>query len=184
MNKKQKIAFHFRQIMHELGLDLEDPSLVNTPDRVAKMYCDELFYSLNQQPPKLMFQPNTFKYDQMIIQKGIEINSICEHHFVPILAKCAIGYIPNKKLIGLSKLNRIAKYYGGRPQVQERLTGQIKDYLIDNLETEDVAVVVDGIHLCVKMRGVKDSNCSMRTSSLSGIFRDNGQARNEFLKGL
>lgn len=182
INIEDKIAAKFADIMSLLGLDLSDPSLKGTPQRVAKMYCREIFSGLDKVTyPKIMTQPNSFKYDQMLIQKGIEVNSVCEHHFVPILGKCAIAYIPDSKVIGLSKLNRIAKWHSSKPQVQERLTQDILNDLKDKLETDNVAVCIDASHLCVKMRGIQDSNAETRTTALSGVFKDH-VPRNEFLK--
>ena len=182
--KKEKIAHHFKEIMVELGLDLNDPSLAGSPDRVAKMYVDEIFSSLSNPPPRLMFQPNSFKYDQMLVETGIEVNTVCEHHFLPIICKVHIGYIPKAKLIGLSKLNRIARYHGARPQVQERLTEQIKHNLVSELDTDHVAVCIDGVHFCVKMRGVMDSNAVTRTTALGGEFSTSISARKEFLGAI
>ena len=182
MNKVDLIARYFKKIMEELGMDLTDDSLKDTPLRVAKMYTNELFSGMNRETfPKISTFNNTYNYDQMLIETNIEINSVCEHHFVPILGKCHIAYIPNKKVIGLSKLNRIAKYYAARPQVQERLTSHILKELKAILNTDHVAVVIDAVHLCVKMRGVKDSNSETRTIMLDGYFKNNESTRNEFI---
>lgn len=182
MNKIDLIARHFKKIMEELGLDLKDDSLKNTPQRVAKMYVNELFKGLKQENfPSISTFKNTYKYDQMLIESNIELNSVCEHHFVPILGRCHIAYIPNDEVIGLSKLNRIAQYFGNRPQVQERLTNDIFNKLKEILGTENVAVVIDAVHLCVKMRGIKDSNCETRTLQLGGHFRYDASTRNEFM---
>jgi len=182
---EDRLAVKFGEIMDLLGLNLKDPSLIETPKRVAKMYCREIFAGLDKTTyPKIMVQPNNFNYNQMLIQKGIEVNSVCEHHFVPILGKCAIAYIPNKKVIGLSKLNRIARWHASRPQVQERLTQQILDDLVEKLETDNVAVCIDASHLCVKMRGVQDANAETRTSALSGSFKTNISTREEFYSYL
>lgn len=181
--KKEIIADHFGVIMHLLGLDLEDPSLKDTPNRVAKMYVDELFCGMSKDNyPKITVQPNDFKYDQMLVEANIKINSVCEHHFVPIIGYCHIAYIPKNKVIGLSKLNRIAQYYARRPQVQERLTQVIFNDLKEVLETEDVAVTVDAIHMCVRMRGIKDYNASTRTTALGGNFLTT--ARDEYFNAI
>jgi len=180
--KIKVIAKNFREIMAVLGLDLENDSLQNTPQRVAKMYVQELFNGLKDENfPKITVQENSFNYDQMLIERGIEINSVCEHHFVPIIGVCHIAYIPKDKVIGLSKLNRVAQYYAARPQVQERLTEQIKSKLVEILGTDDVAVCLDAAHMCVKMRGIKDSNCMTRTTALGGAFKEDNNARSEFL---
>jgi GTP cyclohydrolase I len=188
LTNEQKISLiedRFKEIMDILGLDLNDDSLQKTPHRVAKMYVNELFESLKENSfPKITTQENKFNYDQMLIETGIEVNSVCEHHFVPILGRCHIAYIPKKKLIGLSKLNRVAKYYASRPQVQERMTEQIARHLCDILGTNDVAVVIDAAHMCVKMRGVKDADCITRTTSLRGKFKDDEKCRAEFMAAI
>ena len=169
--KIKTIEHHFRAIMEALELDLEDGSIAKTPLRYAEMLVNELFSGLNEENfPKITVQDNDFQYDQMLLETNISIKSVCEHHFIPILGRCHIAYIPKKKVIGLSKLNRVAQYFASRPQVQERLTVQIRESLCDILETEDVAVVVDAMHLCVKMRGVKDEDSLTRSTSLSGVF--------------
>lgn len=169
--KIKAIEHHFRKIMEALELDLDDESIAKTPQRYAEMLVKELFVGLNAENfPKISVQENDFCYDQMLLESNISVKSICEHHFIPILGYCHIAYIPKKKIIGLSKLNRIAQYFASRPQVQERLTVQIRDALREILETEDVAVVVDALHLCVKMRGVKDEDSLTRSASLSGAF--------------
>lgn len=181
--KIQIIKSYFEKIMLTLGLDLGNDSLMETPKRVAKMYVKELFQGLKDENfPKVTVQDNSFNYDQMLIERNIEINSVCEHHFVPIIGNCHIAYIPRDKVIGLSKLNRIAKYYAQRPQVQERLTEQISKKLQEVLGTKDVAVCVDAAHMCVKMRGIEHSNCLTRTTSLGGAFRE--EVRAEFLSAI
>ena len=183
--KIEVIADHFKKIMQTLNLDLSNDSLENTPLRVAKMYVNEIFSGLQGSNfPKITTQDNSFKYDQMLIEKGIEINSVCEHHFVPIIGSCHIAYIPKDTVIGLSKLNRIAQYYASRPQVQERLTEQIKCKLVEILQTDDVAVCLDASHMCVKMRGIKDSNCITRTTSIGGLFKTSQETRIEFLTAI
>jgi GTP cyclohydrolase I len=179
------IESHFQNIMTILGLDVTDDSLAKTPHRVAKMFVNEIFESLKPNTfPKITTQENKFHYDQMLIESGIEINSVCEHHFVPIIGRCHIAYIPKGKLIGLSKLNRVARYYASRPQVQERMTEQIAAHLCQILETDDVAVVIDAAHMCVKMRGIKDSDCMTRTSSIRGQFRNDEKCRSEFMTAI
>ncbi len=178
------IEYHFKKILEVLELDLEDDSLAKTPYRYAKMLVNELFVGLKDENfPEISVQENKFHYDQMLLESNISIKSVCEHHFIPILGHCHIAYIPKKKIIGLSKLNRIAQYYASRPQVQERLTVQIKEALCAVLETDDVAVVVDALHLCVRMRGVKDEDSLTRSSSLSGRFLE-APYRGEFLAAI
>jgi GTP cyclohydrolase I len=180
--KIELISKHFKEIMHILGLDLEDESLKGTPMRVAKMFINEHFKGLDprNRPMPTLFE-NKFKYKEMLVERDIHFFSTCEHHFVPIMGKAHLSYISSGKVIGLSKLNRIVDYYAKRPQVQERMTVQIATELMDVLETQDVAVVVDARHLCVASRGIKDICSSTVTSSYHGKFND-VQTRAEFLK--
>ena len=183
--KKEKITALFTEIMNTLGLDLTDDSLCETPHRVAKMYVDEIFYGLETSKfPKITIVENKFGYDHAVIEVNIVTNSHCEHHFVPIIGKTHIAYIPKDKVIGLSKLNRIVDYFAKRPQIQERLTLQIHQSLVNILETEDVAVVTDAMHACVKTRGIKDVTSMTRTSKLSGAFKADTCHRAEFLNTI
>ncbi|NNE75591.1 MAG: GTP cyclohydrolase I FolE [Pricia sp.] len=169
--KKENIAHLFGQIMDVMGLDLNDDSLRGTPQRVAKMYIDEIFSGLNPaNKPKIALFDNKYKYNQMLVEKDITFYSNCEHHFVPIIGKAHIAYISSGKVIGLSKLNRIVQYYAKRPQVQERLTNQIAIELQSVLQTEDVAVIIDAKHLCVSSRGVKDDSSATVTAFYGGEF--------------
>lgn len=178
------ISRHFREIMLTLGLDLQEDSLRGTPKRVAKMFVKEIFSGLNpENKPTIALFDNKYSYHQMLVERNITLYSTCEHHFVPIIGKAHIGYISSGKVIGLSKINRIVRYYSQRPQVQERLTIQIANELKDVLQTEDVAVVIDAAHLCVSSRGVGDIGCSTTTAEYSGVFLNTSQ-RDEFLKYL
>lgn len=170
--KKKRIAFHFTEIMDTLGLDLNDDSLQGTPERVAKMYVEEIFSGLDpKNKPRVALFDNKYQYNQMLVEKNITFYSNCEHHFVPIIGKAHIAYISSGKVIGLSKLNRIVQYYAKRPQVQERLTNQIAIELQDALQTEDVAVIIDAKHLCVSSRGIKDETSATVTSFYGGKFQ-------------
>ena len=169
--KKEKIAGLFEEIMDVLGLDLTDDSLKGTPKRVAKMYVEEIFSGLNpDNKPKIALFDNKYQYNQMLVEKNITFYSNCEHHFVPIIGKAHVAYISSGKVIGLSKLNRIVRYYAKRPQVQERLTNQIANELKTILKTEDVAVIIDAKHLCVSSRGIKDETSATVTSYYGGAF--------------
>ncbi|WP_282043381.1 GTP cyclohydrolase I FolE [Winogradskyella flava] len=180
--KINAIQRHFEAIMHELGLDLTDDSLSGTPYRFAKMYVKELFYGLNpNNRPKISTFHNKYGYKKMLVEKDINIDSSCEHHFLPIVGIAHIGYIPKDKVVGLSKINRLVDYYAHRPQVQERLCLQILKDLQDALETEDVIVVINAKHLCVSSRGIKDKNSSTTTMEYGGNFIEPEQ-RNSFLK--
>ncbi len=187
LSDKEKIArieHHFREIMLTLGLDLNDDSLNGTPKRVAKMYVQEIFSGLNpDNKPKIALFENKYKYKEMLVEKDITFYSNCEHHFVPIIGKAHVAYIANGSVIGLSKINRIVQYFAKRPQVQERLTVQIADELKRALGTEDVAVVIDAVHLCVSSRGVEDINSKTVTSHFSGKFAEEA-TKSEFFTYL
>ena len=169
--KKESIAQLFAQIMDVMGLDLNDDSLKGTPERVAKMYIDEIFSGLDpKNKPKVALFDNKYQYNQMLVEKDITFYSNCEHHFVPIIGKAHVAYISSGKVIGLSKLNRIVQYFAKRPQVQERLTNQIAIELQTALNTPDVAVIIDAKHLCVSSRGIKDNTSATVTSFYVGVF--------------
>lgn len=169
--KKNRIAILFEDIMEVMGLDLNDDSLKGTPERVAKMYIDEIYSGLNPaNKPKIALFDNKYRYNQMLVEKNITFYSNCEHHFVPIMGKAHVAYISSGKVIGLSKLNRIVQYYAKRPQVQERLTNQIAEELRAALGTDDIAVIIDAKHLCVSSRGIQDDTSSTVTSYYGGEF--------------
>lgn len=182
--KVELITEKFADIMEILGLDLTDDSLKDTPARVAKMYVLETFQGLNPlNKPEVTLFENGYHYHEMLVERNITLHSTCEHHFVPILGVCHVAYFATGKVVGLSKLNRIVKYWAKRPQVQERLTEQIAQDLKRVLHTEDVAVYIDAEHLCVKTRGVEDCGSSTVTSHYSGRFTD-PSVRAEFLGAL
>lgn len=179
--KMRKIEEHFREIMNVLGLDLTDDSLKGTPKRVAKMYVQEIFSGLNpKNKPEIALFENKYKYKEMLVEKDITFYSNCEHHFVPIYGKAHVAYISNGQVIGLSKINRVVQYFARRPQVQERLTIQIAEELKRVLNTEDVAVVIDAVHLCVSSRGVQDNDSKTVTSHFGGKFNDEASRREFF----
>ncbi|TAE73789.1 MAG: GTP cyclohydrolase I FolE [Bacteroidetes bacterium] len=179
--KIKKISVHFEQIMNILGLDLKDDSLKGTPKRVAKMYVKEIFRGLDpKEKPSIALFENKYQYKEMLVERDIILYSTCEHHFVPIIGKAHVAYIPNGKVIGLSKINRLVQYYAQRPQVQERLNNQIGEALKEALNTQHVAVVIEAQHLCVAVRGVKDVHSSTVTAFYSGKFKEEN-TRNEFL---
>jgi GTP cyclohydrolase I len=179
--KVKKIEKHFGEIMNVLGLDMTDDSLQDSPRRVAKMFVNELFYGLDISSfPKCTTVENKMNYDEMVLERDINVTSVCEHHFVTIDGVAHVAYIPNQKVMGLSKLNRVVDYFSRRPQIQERLTEQVYHALSYILETENVAVVIDADHLCVKARGVQDPHSSTVTSKLGGGFKDSA-LRQEFM---
>jgi len=183
-NKEQQeyIARAFDIIMGTLGLDLADDSLKGTPKRIGNMFVNELYWGLSDKYfPRAMTVENKMSYDEMVIIKDITSMSACEHHFVTIDGKCHIAYIPNEKVLGLSKINRIVEYFSRRPQIQERLTEQIFYALEYILGTSDIAVVMEGVHYCVKSRGVEDTSSSTITSKLGGKFKSEPDMRAEFM---
>lgn len=177
------IEHHFRKIMTILGLDLTDDSLRNTPLRVAKMYVNETFSGLNplNEPSVTLFE-NKYDYGEIILERNIPVYSCCEHHFVPIIGKAHIAYIAEGKIAGLSKLNRAVQYFSKRPQVQERLTLEIAEFLKKKLQTGNVAVIIEAEHLCIASRGIKDAGCTTVTGSYHGSLET--ERRTELLQLL
>lgn len=185
LTQEEKIAIiedHFHDIMRTLGLDLADDSLIETPKRVAKMYVKEIFWGLDFTAfPKCTAVENKMQYDEMVIERGVNVQSNCEHHFVVIDGKATVAYIPHDKVLGLSKINRIVEFFSKRPQIQERLTEQVYHALQYILGTDDIAVVIDAQHYCVKSRGVEDVGSSTTTSKLGGRFKVEQELRAEFM---
>lgn len=180
--KYRRIRDNFRNITETLGLDLTDDSLCETPHRIAKMYVDEIFGGLDYgQFPRISVIENKMQVEEMVRVDDIDLVSTCEHHFITIDGTARVAYIPGERIIGLSKINRIVRFFAQRPQVQERLTQQILVALQTLLETDDVAVTINAVHYCVKSRGVMDSNSSTRTTALGGVFKENPATRGEFL---
>ncbi len=185
-NKKEQIEFigsRFYEIMTKgLGLDLSDDSLNETPMRVAKMFVNEIFWGLDVHCfPKATTVENKMAYDEMICERNIMVQSFCEHHFLPINGGATVAYIPNQKVLGLSKINRIVEYFARRPQIQERLTQQIAFALQFILKTDNVAVLIDAKHDCVRMRGVSDPCSDTVTNFLGGSFKTDAALRSEFM---
>lgn len=178
---RARVQDHVQGIMQALYLDLDDDSLKNTPARVAKMYCEEVFYGLNYDNfPSMSTFENKMKCDEMV-SVSCTIKSFCEHHLVPFIGLAHIAYIPSTRILGLSKFNRVADFFSRRPQVQERLTSQIFETLCVVLETSDVAVVIEARHFCVQLRGVQDDNSETTTSKMGGKFMTVSALRQEFL---
>lgn len=181
--KIAKIEDHFKNIMSILGLDLTDDSLSETPNRVAKMYVNEIFWGLDYDAfPKCTAVENKMKYNEMVVERNISVQSNCEHHFVVIDGLATVAYVPKQKVLGLSKINRIVEYFSKRPQIQERLTEQIFHALCYILETDDVAVLINAKHFCVRSRGVEDTGSSTVTTRLGGGFKTDPAARAEFMR--
>lgn len=180
--KKRRITDMMTGVVETLGLDLNDDSLRDTPSRIAKMYVDEIFCGLDYENfPKITNIDNKMQVEEMVKVSGVSVTSTCEHHFITIDGEASVAYIPKDKVIGLSKINRIVRFFAQRPQVQERLTQQVLIALQTLLETKDVAVTIDAVHYCVKSRGVMDTNSRTQTTALGGSFKTDARTRHEFL---
>jgi len=173
-----------QQILRAVGEDPEREGLKRTPERIARMYVELL--SGYQMDPEKLVNDALFdaKYDEMVIVRDIEFYSLCEHHLLPFIGRVHVAYIPDGKVIGLSKIPRIVDMYSHRLQVQERMTRQIADFIRDVLHPQGVAVVVEALHLCMSMRGVQKHNARMTTSAMHGAFRANPPTRQEFLDNI
>lgn len=183
MNKKARIIElenSFKDVLFTMGLDLNDDSLKNTPHRIAKMFVNETCRGLYDPAPKITAFENQGKYTGMVLVKDIAVKSLCEHHFQHFLGVCHIAYIPWDKIIWLSKFSRIVDWFARRPQVQEKLTSQIYDFLEDKLWTTDIAVYINAEHLCMKVRGVNEHNSNTITSKLWWEFMNDDKVRAEF----
>ena len=181
-HKYQRIRELMTEVLDILGLDLRDDSLQETPHRIAKMYVREIFSGLDYANfPKMTVIENKMGANEMIKVRDIDLNSTCEHHLVTIDGQAKVAYVPRNKIIGLSKINRIVRFFASRPQIQERLTHQILTALQTLLDTEDVAVNIDATHYCVKARGVMDATSQTSTTALGGCFLENIHTRAEFL---
>ncbi|WP_299695035.1 GTP cyclohydrolase I FolE [uncultured Vibrio sp.] len=181
--KYNRIKGLLTEVVSTLGLDLTDDSLAETPHRIAKMYVHEIFSGLDYNNfPKISVIENKMSVDEMVKVSNIDLTSTCEHHFITIDGLAQVAYIPESKILGLSKINRIVRFFAQRPQVQERLTQQILVAIQTLVETDNVAVTITATHYCVKSRGVMDANSETSTTALGGIFKTNPQTRAEFLR--
>ena len=180
--KIEKLTDLFSEVWKIIGLDLTDDSIRETPKRMAKMYVNEIYYGLKPENfPKCTTVENKMGYDAVVVERNINVQSNCEHHGVVIDGLATVAYIPNQKVLGLSKINRIVEYFAKRPQIQERLTEQVYHALRYILETDNIAIVIDAQHFCVKSRGVQDTNSRTVTSKLGGQFKTDPMCRNEFM---
>ena len=180
--KYERIKGLMTEVVGTLGLDLSDDSLAETPHRIAKMYVNEIFAGLDYERfPKMALIENKMQVEEMVKVRDISVVSTCEHHFVTIDGVAKVAYIPEQTIIGLSKINRIVRFFAQRPQVQERLTQQILVALQTLLGTDNVAVSISAVHYCVKSRGVMDANSQTETTALGGTFKSNARTRAEFL---
>jgi GTP cyclohydrolase I len=180
--KIEEITIKMTDILTTLGLDLTDDSLADTPARVAKMFVNDLFWGLKTENfPKCTTVENKMKYDEMVLEKSCKVMSCCEHHNQAIFGHAHVAYIPKNRVLGLSKMPRIVEYFSRRPQIQERLTEQVYHALSYVLDTEDVAVVIDAVHMCCRARGIEDQNSHTITSKLGGKFKSEPELRAEFM---
>ncbi len=181
LSHTNEMSNKFAEFLHLLGMDLTDSSIMKTSGRVVKFFINELFYGLDYKNfPRISSNINTFNYNSPLISTGITINSTCEHHLVAINGSAIVAYIPDKKFVGLSKLNRVVDFFARRPQVQERMTKQIFIALQEVLETQDVAVAINATHNCIVIRGVKDAATENLTLELGGKFLDDAVLKTSF----
>lgn len=177
----ERIERAVREILAAVGEDPDREGLLETPARVARMYA-EMFSGLHSDPREHLQKFFTEKYDEVVLVRDISFCSMCEHHLLPFIGKAHIGYLPNGKVIGLSKLARVVEAVARRPQVQERMTEQIADMLVEELEAKGVAVVVEASHSCMTIRGVRKPGSLCITSAMKGLFRTNQSTRNEIMQ--
>lgn len=181
--RTKKIEKYINKIIYLLNLDIKSNDLLKTPERISKMYTEEIFSGLDYNNfPKINLIKNNIKFNDMLIIRNINFTTICEHHFVIIDGKATVAYIPKKKIIGFSKINKIVYFFSKRPQIQERFTKQILVSLQTLLHTENVAVSITAIHYCMKARGMCDINSNVKTGSFGGFFKSNINMKKEFLK--
>ena len=176
----EKIREGVKMILEGVGEDPCREGLINTPDRVARMY-EELFSGMGESSSEVLDAVFHEDYDEVVLLKDIEFYSVCEHHLMPFTGKAHVAYLPDGKIVGLSKLARAVEHFAKRPQVQERLTAQIADLISQTLEPKGVAVVLEATHTCMTMRGVKKPGSVMTTSAMRGLIRENLATRNEVL---
>jgi GTP cyclohydrolase I len=176
----KRIQAAVREILLAVGEDPDREGLRDTPARVARMYA-ELFSGLHHEPREVLAKTFTQKYDEMVLVRDIEFASLCEHHLLPFVGKAHIAYLPNGRIVGLSKLARAVELLARRPQVQERMTEELADLLMEELGARGVGVVLEAVHSCMTIRGIRKPGSVATTSAMRGRFRDNPSTRNEFL---
>ncbi|MEW6746128.1 MAG: GTP cyclohydrolase I FolE [Planctomycetota bacterium] len=176
----EKIRRGVRLMLEGIGENLERQGLLETPDRVARMY-EEIFAGMNEEPGQHLEKFFDEEHHEMVLVRDIPFYSMCEHHLMPFTGRAHVGYIPNGKLVGLSKIARVVEAFARRPQVQERLTSQIADLMVEKLKPEGVGVVIDAVHTCMTMRGVRKPGSRMITSAVRGVFYTDLSTREEFM---
>ena len=180
---KDKIEHAVRLILEGIGENPNREGLRDTPARVARM-CEEIFAGIQQDPREFMTAVFTEKYNEIVLIRDIAFHSTCEHHLLPFIGKAHVAYVPNGKVLGLSKFARVVEAYSRRPQVQERLTNQVADLIMEELNPQGVAVIIDASHSCMTLRGIKKPGSSVITSALRGCFMDDPASRAEVLSWL
>lgn len=178
--RKSGIEHHFEKIIEYLGIDLESTHFKGTPERIARMYVDEIFGGLYEEMPKFTVFDNEKDISEMVCLGSIDINSTCGHHFKAFTGKAHIAYIPDKKLVGISKLARVADWFARRPQVQEDLNQEIACFLMEQLQPKGIGVAIEAVHNCIRVRGSKQSSSIMYTTVLKGCFLDDKTVKDEF----
>jgi len=176
----ERIRKAVREILLAVGEDPDREGLRETPDRVARMYA-ELFSGLHKDPAAPLRKTFTEKYDEMVLVKDITFESVCEHHLLPFMGKAHVGYLPNGKIVGLSKIPRVVEILARRPQVQERMTEELADLLMKELDAKGVGVILEATHTCMTIRGVRKPGSTFTTSAVRGVFKTNQSTRNEFM---
>jgi GTP cyclohydrolase I len=176
----ERVAQAVRQIIEAIGEDPQRPGLADTPRRIARLYA-EMFSGLREDPLSVLTTTFPEPHQEMVVLRGIPFYSLCEHHFLPFFGQVHVGYVPDGRIVGASKIARVVDILARRPQVQERLTSQIADCLMEGLQPQGAAVVVEAEHLCISMRGIKKPGTIMVTSAVRGVFRRHGVTRSEFL---
>jgi len=177
---QERIRRAVREILLAVGEDPDREGLVETPDRVARMYA-ELFAGLSKDPREILQKTFTQKYDEVVLVGDIEFASLCEHHLLPFMGKAHIAYLPNGKIVGLSKIPRVVELLSRRPQVQERMTEELADLLMHELDARGVGVVLEATHTCMTIRGVRKPGSFLTTSAMRGSFRTNQSTRAELM---
>jgi GTP cyclohydrolase I len=177
---QKRVERAVREILEAIGEDPEREGLQETPARVARMYA-ELFAGLREDPGAFLQKCFTQKYDEIVLVKDIDFHSICEHHLLPFIGKAHVAYLPNGKIVGLSKLARVVETISRRPQVQERMTEDIADLIMSELDPKGVAVVLEASHTCMTIRGIRKPESLCTTSAMRGVFRSNESTRAELM---
>jgi GTP cyclohydrolase I len=176
----ERVEAAVRELLLAIGEDPDREGLRDTPARVARMYA-EVFVGLHDDPRVHLQKTFTQKYDEILLERDIRFDSFCEHHLLPFFGKAHVAYLPKGKIVGLSKLARVVESLARRPQVQERMTEELADLLMDELDPRGVAVILEATHTCMTIRGVRKSDAVCTTSAMRGAFRDNVATRSELM---